>query len=71
MEINGNKLPGSDEVKKLTEKARRLLSLKEDSITDEDARAVIEDMLLADRDLSWMTLQGLSSLAERIFLSVR
>lgn len=71
MEINGNTLPGSDEVKRLTERARRLLSMKEDSITDEDARAVIEDMLLADRDLSWMTLQGLSSLAERIFLSVR
>lgn len=64
MEINGNITA------ELKERARRLLNMKED-VTDDEALALIEDMVLAERSLEAASFANLSEIVQRIFLAVR
>ena len=59
------------DIRALKEKARRLLNMESDTLSDDEARSLIEDMILDDEALSHLTFDELSAVVRRIFLAVR
>ena len=55
----------------LTAKARKGLSLKDEDMTDAEARSFIEDMILGDDELRELKISDLKSIADRIYMAVR
>ncbi len=73
MENNGNYKPPDTApgLRALTENARRILNTKDASLTDDEAREAIEDMVLGDPAFSDTPLAELLRVINRIFLAVR